>query len=212
MHKTVWGGLFAVALTSVANTANGTTKDKELGRCSNVVSDVERLSCYDELAKKRGAISITKSETIPGVGKWTVNTKTSPIDDSSNVFVFLNAEQPIKGWISEITPTLIMRCAENKTEIFIRTGVQADVEYGSTGMATVTLRFDKEKAFKVKAHKSTDNKALFFQKPISFIKQMIEHEKMLFQFVPFNSSPTYTTFEISGGKKAVQPLREECGW
>lgn len=85
------------------------------------------------------------------------------------------------------------------------------VEHGTDG-ATVTLRFDKDPAFKASASKSTDGEALFFDRSVALIKQMMKYETLLFQFVPFNSSPVMTTFDIRGVTEAVQRLRKECKW
>jgi type VI secretion system protein VasI len=41
---------------------------------------------------------------------------------------------------------------------------------------------------------------------------MIGHATLLFEFVPFNSSPAMTTFDLRGLAEAVKPLREACEW
>jgi type VI secretion system protein VasI len=85
------------------------------------------------------------------------------------------------------------------------------VEYGTDG-ATVTLRFDKEKATKYQTSKSTNGEALFYGQSVSLIKKMLPHSTMLFEFVPFNSSPAMTTFDLRGLAEAVKPLKEICKW
>ena len=74
------------------------------------------------------------------------------------------------------------------------------------------MRFDKEKAMKYHTSKSTDGEALFFGQSIGLIKKMIGHATLLFEFVPFNSSPAMTTFDLRGLAEAVKPLREACEW
>ncbi|ASM76020.1 hypothetical protein VITFI_CDS0241 [Vitreoscilla filiformis] len=44
------------------------------------------------------------------------------------------------------------------------------------------------------------------------MKKMAEGSTLLFEFVPFNSSPQMTTFQISGLGVALKPLREACKW
>jgi type VI secretion system protein VasI len=111
-----------------------------------------------------------------------------------------------------VTPTLIVRCKENRTELYVRTGMNAAVEYGEYESATVTLRFDKDEAVQVKCGESTDGEALFFPNAISMLKLMMSRDKMLFQFTPFNASPQMTTFPLTGLAAAVAPLRRACGW
>lgn len=35
---------------------------------------------------------------------------------------------------------------------------------------------------------------------------------LLFEFVPFNSSPAMTTFDLRGLADAIKPLKEICKW
>jgi type VI secretion system protein VasI len=104
-----------------------------------------------------------------------------------------------------------LRCKEKKTEAYIVTGMPPQVEYGNDG-ATVTLRFDKEKATKYHTSKSTDGEALFFGQSVGLIKKMLGHTTLLFEFVPFNSSPAMTTFDLRGLADTVKPLRDTCKW
>jgi type VI secretion system protein VasI len=146
------------------------------------------------------------------VSKWQIEKEISRIDDSTNVHVSLRADSAISGWPSKTyTPFLIFRCKEGKTEAFINTGLSPQIEYGSDG-ATVTLRFDKEKAKKYQTSKSTDGEALFFRQSISLIKKTLQHSTLLFEFIPFNSSPVMTTFDLHGLPEAVKPLKETCKW
>ena len=105
----------------------------------------------------------------------------------------------------------MLRCKENRTEAYILTGMAPNVEYGHSG-ATTTFRYDKTAAYDLRMSKSTDGEALFFPSAISQIKRMMQHEKLLFQFTPFNSSPTMTTFPIGGLVEATKALRKQCGW
>jgi type VI secretion system protein VasI len=159
----------------------------------------------------RLGLSSPKTSTAT-VSKWRVNRETSRIDDSTNVVLSLNAESSISGWPGKnSTPSLILRCKEKKTEAYIVTGMSPQVEYGTDG-ATVTLRFDKEKATKYHTSKSTDGEALFFGQSVGLIKNMLGHTTLLFEFVPFNSSPAMTTFDLRGLADAVKPLKEICKW
>lgn len=180
----------------------------ELGQCAKITDPMERLRCYDLLQKKSetpaASISVTK-------GKWQVRSDISAIDDSRNVVISLVAEKSISGWLEEATPELMLRCKENTTEVYIITGMSADVEYG-TDLHTVTIRFDKEKATKYRFSASTDNKALFAQDPINFIRTLLKHETMLFQFTPFNASPTMTTFDLTGLASVIKELQTACHW
>lgn len=219
--------VFAIA-TSFMLSANADI-NSEIAGCASEKNGVKRLLCFDLLSKKLDVsqpkvptVAVTPppaSPTVlpapapaPKISKWRIDKETSKIDDSSNIFLMLEAESSISGWLNKThTPELTIRCKEHKTEVYIETGMSSSVEYGTDG-ATVILRFDKEKAKSYNTGKSTDGEALFFSQSVGLIKQMLSHSTMLFQFTPFNSSPVMTTFDLSGISEAIKPLRETCKW
>jgi len=112
------------------------------------------------------------------------------------------------------TPLLMLRCKENKTQAYVVTGMAPQVEQGTDG-ATVTLRFDNEKAAQFQTIKSTTGDMLFFEQSgqsIDLIKKMLQRSTLLFHFVPFHSAPQMTTFDLRGLPEAIKPLRKNCQW
>lgn len=183
---------------------------RDIAKCSADKNNVTRLACYDALAPKARAQDPAKSSS--SVSKWQVRTETSQIDDSKNVIITLDAETPIQGWPSKrFLPELHIRCKERRTEAYIVTGMSPTVEYG-VDTATVTLRLDKQPAFKIAASKSTDGEALFLPNASALAKRIAGAETMLFQFIPFNSSGQMTTFDVRGLSEALKPVREACRW
>lgn len=182
----------------------------EIARCAAIPDGVKRLGCYDELSQ---ALGVDKPSIQSGsVGKWSISTETSPVDDSKNVYVTLNAESEFSGWMKHETGRLVLRCKEKRTDAYVRTGMAAQPEYGLTQEVTVTVRYDKEKAREIRMSQSTDNEALFFPNAIGEIKSMMKHKELLFRFTPFNSASSLTTFKIEGLNEAIKPLRAACKW
>ena len=182
----------------------------DVARCAAESNSVKRLECFDSLSNRLGVAS--PKTTISTTSKWEVRKETSRIDDSTNVTISLDADSSISGWPGKThTPSLVLRCKERKTDAYIITGMPPQVEYGTNG-ASVTIRFDKEKATKYQTSKSTDGEALFFGQSVGLIKNMLQHTTLLFEFVPFNSSPAMTTFDLRGLAEAVKPLKETCKW
>ena len=191
--------------------AFGADKDREMSECAEILSDVKRLACYDDLAQSRGSLPKIEQETPrKSRGKWQVQKEISPLDDSTNVYLSIRANNSVKGWLDQYTPTLQIRCKENTTEAYVAVGMSiANTLYDT---AKITLRFDKTKAFDIQMSESTNGEAVFFQKPIQMIKRMMKHDRLLFQFTPFNSSPAITTFDLIGLGETIKPLRENCNW
>ena len=72
----------------------------------------------------------------------------SPMDDSPTVVFRLRAENDIEGWLAKKRPTLIVRCLERKTDVYVVTGMAAQPESGHFQEATVQIRLDDESCFR----------------------------------------------------------------
>lgn len=180
---------------------------KDVAICAAKDSDATRLICYDELAKTLN-VDMPKQKISVGKGKWTVSEETSAIDDSKKVTLLLDAENSIGDSYRKYTPTIVLRCSENKTNAYIVMGKFL----GSDGIKVLT-RLDKQKASKKRWSISTDHKAIFAPgSNTGYIKTLIKHDKLLVQLTPYSASPVMTTFDLRGLKEAVIPLRNACHW
>jgi type VI secretion system protein VasI len=183
---------------------------KKMLACAAKSNSLERLACFDDLAKTAGPIQEQQSETL---GRWKVETNVSKFDDTKSVYLSLEANEKINGWLSKsYLPELNIRCRERKTEAYIDFGMSPVVESGLYDGATLQFRLDKQPLFKAIASKSTDGNALFLRDPMSFIKRLFKAEQLLVRFVPFNSSAQETSFSIAGLEKVIVPLTEACKW
>lgn len=181
---------------------------REIAVCAAKTSDVDRLACFDNIASKFGAEPKVTLPKVEDSGKWRVSTKTSPIDDSKNVYLRLIAEKPVSGkYGRESQPTLLIRCKENKTNLFIPFGF-----FLGSDSTRVTTRLDKEKARTSTWSISTDHEAIFAPRDISFTKKLMQHDRLLVQLTPYGESPVMTEFDVRGLENAVKPLREACNW
>ncbi len=179
----------------------------DIAICAAKDSDATRLICYDKLAKALN-VDKPKQEISVGKGKWLVSEETSAIDDSKKVTILLEAENSIRGSFRSHTPTMILRCSENKTNAYINMGVFL----GSSNIKVLS-RLDKKKASKKSWSMSTDNKAIFAPgSNVGYIKTLMKHDKLLIQLTPYGASPVMTTFDLKGLKEAITPLRKACNW
>jgi type VI secretion system protein VasI len=182
---------------------------KEVAKCSAIKDSVKRLECFDDLSARIGVSRPLHKESQ--IGAWRVKEDVSRVDDSTNVLVSLGADSDISGALGEASrPTLNLRCKEKKLDAYVVTDMAPAVEYGLSDQATATIRFDKDKATSEVMDESTDHNALFFKRPTNIIAMMFEHQTLLFQFTPFNSSPVITTFNLTGAKQAVHSLEVAC--
>ena len=183
-------------------------------RCEEIYLDDTffNIRCTATVKKKKKGKIPPKKHEIPN-SKWTIHNSTSAMDDSDTVFLKLLAENSIKNWINDTSlPFLIIRCLENKTDVYINTGVSANPELGLYNQFTVRIRFDDKKAFKQRWSESTDGKAMFAPKPIALAREINKSSRMLFQFTPYNSDPQIVEFDVENVEDFLKEVASTCNW
>lgn len=129
--------VIAILLTSVPTLA----ADREMAKCAAIEDGVKRLECFDALSGARGVAgpAVKHAEA----GQWTLREEISKIDDSKNVYLYVEAMEPVSGQLgwSKVRPTLWVRCVENTTAVVFNFD-----RFITTGTATPTIRIDKERA------------------------------------------------------------------
>ena len=133
------------------------------------------------------------------------------MDGSDTVVVRLQAENEIQGWLKSSNQTLVLRCQEQKTELYVDVGVPASVE-NIRQTHTVRVRFDEGKPTRQLWSESTDREALFAKRPISLAKRIAKSERMLFEFIPFQAGRAIVEFDVSGGEEHIGEVAQTCGW
>lgn len=194
-----------LSLVLVALPVNAEVGDKEFARCAVVKGDLARLECFDVLAKKNHLDGKQLQPiAIKSKGKWQVSTDVNPIDDSKSVTLILTADSGESKWKKKVY--LVARCKSNSTELYIGWGSYLGSE------AEVLTRIGDFKATTTSWSISTDKKATFRRRPISFLKKMLKSNKMIAQVTPYNENPVTAIFDTSGLVNAIKPLRDTCSW
>lgn len=139
---------------------------------------------------------------------WDVNFSRSEMDDTPQVVMRVESLETIEKHGNLIRPILIIRCAENSTDLFIT----YKKIFLNTESIQVEYRLDDNKSIKATWGISTDYKATFARKPINLIKSMFNKDRMLIRLTPYGDSPIVAKFNISGLKESIEPLRKACRW
>jgi type VI secretion system protein VasI len=179
----------------------------DIAKCAVAKSDGARLICFDKIATDL-KVDAPKTESISGSGKWFGQLKTSPIDDSKNAVLSLDAESPVRKRYDTTTPTLFIRCKERKLEAYIA----YDFFLGSESTRVLT-RLDKKPSRTASWQISTDHQAVFVGGSIpTFIKALMSSETLLVEMTPYSESPVMTSFDVRGLAMASKQLQQTCPW
>lgn len=177
----------------------------DLSACVAIQENDERLDCFDKIAALSVKEEEDKSDTVD-TGDWVVYSRIDPMTDDAVHFAALEAESGRGRYGDPIS--LIVRCANNKTEMYI-----AWNSYLGRDSIGVTYRAGDEKAITNNWTISTDNQATFFNgSPISFLKKMTESAKFTARLTPYSESPVTAIFDTTGAANAFKDIRETCGW
>ena len=180
----------------------------DFAKCASIKADGARLVCFDKMGTD---LKLDAPQTVitTGNGKWTARTEVSPVDDSKNAFVSLDAEAPVGSGYRRSTPTMFLRCKEKRLEAYITYG---NLFIGSESTRVLT-RFDKLPAKQSSWGISTDHKAVFVGgSQLGFIKQLMKAESFLVELTPYGESPVMTTFDVRGLSTASKVLQDACPW
>ncbi|AIU88971.1 type VI secretion system-associated protein TagO [Pectobacterium odoriferum] len=187
----------------------------EILACKSIGDSKQRLACFDKVDKKADAPVSQKNDAnddsnpTGDVGKWVINKEQSSLDDSWNAYVYLEAEEPIRGAFGQpIVPTLFLTCREGKTDLYV--GWDSYLGLNETQM---TYRIDSKKAVTKSWTISTNNKSAFYAgKTISFIKELMSGKSFYTTVIPYGESPVAARFDLVGLSEAIKPLRGACKW
>jgi hypothetical protein len=142
---------------------------------------------------------------------WSERITQSTMDNSTIVTLTLRASNDVTGWLTSTRPSLVLRCEEHKTNVYVATGLSSTVELGRFQEHTVRLRLDDGKAERSVWSESTDNRALFAPNPVALAHRLARAQTLRFEFTPFNANTQIAEFALQGLRDHLQKLDEACG-
>ena len=143
---------------------------------------------------------------------WNVTRGASSMDDTPSISVSKDANNSSQAWLEKVTPTLIIRCRENKTDVIFATGTNFHTEYGEYNNASIRYRIDDKKAQSQYWGESTDGNAAFSPNPVSLLKNMKDAKSLKIEFIPFNSNPSTAEFDLEGLRPHLEEIANTCKW
>ena len=152
-------------------------------------------------------ISISSIAGVQKIGNTGLEIDIDPFSQSQRVFVFIYANESFRQYRQSFTPTLIIRCAENVTEMYLNAKT-----FLSTNALPMRYRIGGRSPEFDMGNTSTDFRMAFFNSPIGKIKQMTKANSMALSIVPYGEVPMILTFDLTGLSESIKPLRKACHW
>ena len=146
----------------------------------------------------------------PSAADWRIREDKSKMDDSKMVILTKDADASIQVWLSQVKPTLHIRCLEKKIELFMIAGTAAQPEFGQYNKNTVEVRVDDNKPYKELWGQSTDGQALYAPHPLIMAKKLSNAKNVLIRFTPFNVPPATVEFTTTRLGQLLPKVANAC--
>lgn len=122
----------------------------------------------------------------------------------------LEANRPVAVWTKQVRPTLVVRCIDKRTDVFVYTDSAARIEEQDENH-TVRVAFDDEAGTHERWPDSVEHDALFAPDGQAMASKLLAARQMRFTFSPHNAAPVTATFEVAGLAKHLGPIAKRCG-
>lgn len=122
----------------------------------------------------------------------------------------LEANQPVAVWMKQVRPTLVVRCIDNRTDVFVYTESAARIEEQDENH-TVRVAFDGDEGAHERWPDSVEHDALFAPDGKAMARRVLAAHQMRFTFSPHNAAPVTATFEVAGLSELLAPVAKRCG-
>lgn len=237
--------LFAVVLVAAlaagvpargAQTPDNAALRAQIARCAAVTDALNRLECYDRLARKLNAtVPPAVAAPTPPLGSETAKPPPSPLVSAAPAAPAAKSlpppggkwqrkiERNDKGEITKVTlrlpaasetgsiggdpVTLILRCLGTETSVTINWQ-----NYVGENGVPVTLRVDGGDVRKLWRISADSSKTIYPGNAVKLIQSWSGTHELHARLNPYGGYAMTATFDLSGLEGALAPLRATCRW
>ncbi|WP_137388412.1 type VI secretion system-associated protein TagO [Rhodoligotrophos defluvii] len=156
------------------------------------------------------SFALVCATTLPAYAAWQKLEEDVVTGGSITVMIMTDGTPvtPLHG--SETIPTLVIRCYQDKTAIYVRWDGSIHADH-----AAVQYRTDDGSQHSAGWDLSSSHTAtgLFDSaSSLPLIKSLLGHHKLALVLAPNSVAPVSTTFDLDDLDQAIKPIREACGW
>ncbi len=168
-----------------------------LGRCRDVVDNLQRLDCYDRLDPTAAAPA-----EAPRPGQWQVYDQTSAVDGSRSVLAAL-VSSPRAG-MDEAPATLYFRCEEKVADVFLLPAFRPD------GGDLVSYRIDDRPVQRDTWSVARDG-AVVADNPLPFLRDLAAGRHLAIKLVGAAGTQE-AVFDLGAIRPVIERIAQACNW
>lgn len=195
---------YLLLLVITFSLCNGVSYSNELDNfieCKKIENNEERLKCYD-------SVKINEKLESSGIDGWNVQENRSKLDDKINISYIKESSNTLPNAIGRMeTGSLIVRCSENSTEVYIIWPAFIGLRGNS-----VQYKIGNGNIIKENWITSTDGKAVFANKPIQLLKKLKDNKDFIIKLSPHGRNYEELEFDINGIDTVVDNISKYCNW
>ena len=154
-------------------------------------------------ARSGGSAAATPVWSSRNQARWISNHRMSAAFE-------LEANHAVAVWMKQVRPTLVVRCLDKRTDVFVYTESAARIEPQDDNH-TVRVAFDDEAGADQRWPDSVEHDALFAPDGQALARRLLTARQMHFSFSPHSAPPVTATFEVVGLGEHLAPIAKWCG-
>ena len=152
-----------------------------------------------------GVTSVAAEAALQSSGKWQISPASSAGGES--LTLSLKAEKAVEGWMKTFVPILTIQCTKGNSALYVETGM--GLEITMVDKQVVHLQFDNDKPFPHSWREIT-NATVSARDATVLIKKLVQAQKFIFEFTPFNATPAQAEFAVAGLSAYLPQLAKAC--
>lgn len=121
----------------------------------------------------------------------------------------VEADRPVGVWMKQVTPLLVVRCLDGRTDVFVFTDSAARIERQDDNH-TVQVALDGASPAAERWPDSVEHDALFAPDGAALARRLVHASTMTFGFTPHNAAPVIATFNVRGLGELLGGVENFC--
>lgn len=121
----------------------------------------------------------------------------------------IEADRPVGVWMKQVTPLLVVRCLDKRTDVFVFTDSAARIEPQDDNH-TVQVALDGAAPVAQRWPDSVEHDALFAPDGAALARQLVNAKTLTFGFSPHNAVPVIATFNVRGLGERLGGVENFC--